>query len=99
MGKAKNFSDIIQEPVITEKSTALSQHGKYTFLVSTSASKDKIKGAFKKFYPKLKVKGIQTIKVRGHKRRSKAGHVEPRDLKKAILTVEGGKVEYFPETA
>ena len=95
------YSDTIKEPIITEKSTALSQYGKYTFLVDNLATKHQIKDAFKKIYPEMKVLNIQTLKVRGHEKRTKFGSVLPKDKKKAVITVDpekGGKIEYFPET-
>lgn len=95
----KEYKDILLEPIITEKSTALSQHGKYSFIVSIDATKFQIKEAFKKVFPDLKVVDVNTVKVRGHWRRTRTGIKGPRDKKKAIITVDGGKIDYFPETA
>ena len=95
----KNVQDVILEPVITEKSTALSQFNKYTFQVGVNASKPAIKHAFEQAFPERKVKSIQTLKIMGHKRRTKLGFKLPRDFKKAILTVEGPKIDFFPEVS
>ncbi|OGI20063.1 MAG: 50S ribosomal protein L23 [Candidatus Melainabacteria bacterium RIFCSPHIGHO2_02_FULL_34_12] len=96
---AKNISDIIIKPLITEKSTALSQFNKYTFEVAKDASKSAIKNAFEVIFPDRKIKGIQTIKIKGHRRRTKAGYKLPIDSKKAVLTIEGPRIEYFPEVS
>ena len=95
----KNFSHILLEPVITEKSTALSKQNKYTFKVSEHATKTQIKKAFEEVFPKQKVLKIQTLKVMGHKRRTKKGFKNPIDGKKAVLTVSGPRIEFFPEAS
>jgi len=56
----RSLSDIILEPVITEKSTALSKHSKYTFKVSKGSSKTAIKKAFENIFPDRKILEIQT---------------------------------------
>lgn len=94
-----DLTEIILEPVITEKSTALAAHNKYTFKVVNSASKLQIKESFEKIFPKRKVLSVQTLKLYGHKKRTKSGFKFPRDWKKAVLTVEGDRIEYFPESA
>lgn len=93
----KNISDILLEPVITEKSTALSSQNKYTFKVNKNASKSDIKNAFETIFPGRKILAVQTLKLHGHKKRTRAGFKGPRDSKKAIITAEGAKIEYFPE--
>lgn len=95
----RSVSDIILEPVITEKSTALSQFNKYTFRVARNASKTAIKHAFEQAFPNRKVKAIQTLKIMGHKKRTKLGFKSPRDFKKAVLTIDGPKIEFFPEVS
>lgn len=96
---AKDLSHVLIEPIITEKSTALSQHGKYTFKVLKDATKFQIKEAFTKVFPKLKVLDIQTLKIKGHSKRTKKGYKLAIDSKKAIITVEGGTIEYFPQAS
>ncbi len=90
-------SDILLEPVITEKSTALSQHEKYTFKVANCATKSTIKKAFEEVFPSNKVLSIQTVKVKGHLKRTRFGSTLPKDGKKAVITASGPKIEYFPE--
>ena len=87
----------ILEPVITEKSTALTHHHKYTFKVSRTATKSSIKKSVLEIFPTRKVLSIQTLKIKGHAKRTKSGIKHPIDCKKAIITLEGAKIEYFPE--
>lgn len=95
----KNLSDLILEPIITEKSTSLSKNKKYTFKVSKDATKSEIKNAFCTIFPKRKVLNIKSLVIKGHTKRTKSGIKLPRDGKKAIITVEGPPVEYFPEVS
>lgn len=92
----KNLTSIL-EPIITEKSTALSQQSKYTFKVVKDASKDLIKKSFQEIFPDRKIKSVKTLKIKGHSRRTKSGIKLPVDGKKVIITVEGPKIEYFPD--
>ena len=94
-----NLAEIILEPVITEKSTALSQFNKYTFKVVNSADKITIKKAFEKVFPNRKVKSVQISKIFSHKRRTKGGYVKNPSCKKAIITIDGPKIDYFPEVS
>ena len=92
-------SDILLEPIITEKSTALSQFNKYTFKVAKDATKTSIRNAFQEIFPGRKVESIQTLKITGHKRRTKSGFTRPKDSKKAVVTASGPKIEYYPEVS
>lgn len=96
---AKGLKDTILEPIITEKSTALSVQSKYTFKVSKDATKFQIRKSFESLFPKRKILAIQTVKIAGHRRRTKGGFKNPIDGKKAIVTIEGDRIEYFPESA
>ena len=95
----RTISNVILEPVITEKSTALSQQNKYTFQVSKTATKHNIKSAFQAIFPDRKVLSIQTVKTMGHKKRTKGGYKNPIDGKKALITIEGPRIEFFPEAS
>ena len=95
----RNLSHILLEPVITEKSSTLSGFNKYTFKVSKDATKAGIKKAFEEVFPGRKVLAIQTLKMVGHKRRTKSGFKPPLDSKKAVITASGAKIEYFPEVS
>ena len=95
----KDFTDIILTPVITEKSTVLSQQNKYTFQVSCDSTKNHIRRAFEAVFPGRKITSVQTLKIMGHKRRTKSGFKSPRDKKKAVITASGPRIELFPEAS
>ena len=93
---SRNLTSIL-EPIITEKSTALSQQNKYTFKVLKDATKDLIRKSFLEFFPDRKIKSIKTLKIKGHSKRTKSGIKFPIDGKKVIITIDGPKIEYFPD--
>ena len=92
-------SEIVLGPVITERTYLLYSQGRYTFRVLATASKTEIKQALEEQYESqgIQVKQINTIHMRGKKRRSfrrrgPVGHTA--DWKKAIVTLgEGQKIE------
>ena len=96
---ASILSDIILEPLITEKSTALSQHNKYTFKVSKDATKNTVREAFHSIFPGRKIKSIKIITTKPHRKRTKSGFIFSKVGKKAVIAVEGPRIEYFPEVA
>ena len=59
-----NIYDIIKFPVVTEKSTKISENNQFVFKVGINSSKDEIKKAIEKVF-KVKVKAVNTIKVKG----------------------------------
>ena len=93
---SKNLTSIV-EPIITEKSTALSKQNKYTFKVVKDATKDLIRQSFLKVFPDRKIKSIKTLKIKGHSKRTKSGIKFPVDGKKVIITIDGPRIEYFPD--
>ncbi len=93
---SRNLTSIL-EPIITEKSTALSNQSKYTFKVVKDATKDLIRKSFLEVFPGRKIKSIKTLKIKGHSKRTKSGIKFPIDGKKVIITIDGPKIEYFPD--
>lgn len=93
----KSLPDVILRPIITEKSSTLSRSNKYTFEVSKNATKWMIRRAFEKIFHDRSILSIQTLKIKGHRRRTKSGYTQPIDKKKAIVTASGARIEYFPE--
>jgi large subunit ribosomal protein L23 len=94
-------SEIVIGPVITERTYLLYTQGRYTFKVSSTASKTEIKKALEEQYEaqNIKVRDINTVTMRGKKRRSfrrtGSGNVgRTTDWKKAIVRLgEGQKIE------
>ena len=93
---SRNLTSILK-PIMTEKSTALSQQNKYTFKVTKGATKDLIRKLFVEVFPGRKIKSIKTLQIKGHSKRTKSGIKFPVDGKKVIITIDGPKIEYFPD--
>lgn len=94
-------TQIIFRPIISEKTTALTELGKYVFEVAKDANKVEIAQAvealIKELYPKNKseVLAVNTAPIRGRLRRSKRHSRFPRDSKKAIVTIAGEPLDLF----
>ena len=88
------YLEIIKAPVITEKSTRLSQEeNKYVFKVDSKASKDQIKKAVETIF-KVKVVDITTINAKVKKRRVGRYTGLTNRYKKAIVKLaEGQSIE------
>ena len=86
----KNLYDIIKFPVVTEKSTKISENNQFVFKVGIHSTKDEIKKAVEKVF-KVKVKAINTIKVKGKKKIFKGTKGKRSDYKKAVITLLKGE--------
>lgn len=88
---------VIYGPVITERSYALFQQGRYTFRVARDASKPEIARALEEQYgPQgVKVASVNTIRVGGKKKRlgGRGPLGRTSDWKKAVVTLKEGKLE------
>ena len=60
--KDTKYLEIIKAPVITEKSMAEKENGKYTFKVDPRANKIEIKNAIEKIF-NVKVTSIRTLRL------------------------------------
>jgi large subunit ribosomal protein L23 len=82
--------DTILAPVITEKSTVLSEQNKVVFRVAQDATKDEIAAAVEELF-KVSVVKVNTLNVKGKTKRFR-GHIGRRsDIKKAIVTLQEGQ--------
>ena len=79
--------DIIVRPVVTEKSNEAMQEGKYTFEVNKNATKVEIANAVEKLF-EVKVLKVNTISVKGKKKRVGYSQGKTSDWKKAIVTID-----------
>lgn len=80
---------VLQRPVVTEKSTILGESGKYVFRVHPRADKREIKRAVEAAFD-VRVVNVNTMYVRGKtKRYGPRPHEQP-DWKKAVVTLQGG---------
>lgn len=93
--KIRDHRDILLAPVVSEKSYALLDENKYTFLVAPGANKTEIKIAVEKVFA-VKVLNVNTINRIGKKRRTRFGIGKRPDTKRAIVTVaEGQRIDLF----
>lgn len=87
--------EVLRRPLITEKSTALQEEGKYAFEVAGEANKPLIKQAVEKAF-KVKVTAVNVVRVPGKRRRLGRRQLPARPWKKAIVTLQpGDKIELF----
>jgi len=85
--------DVIRSPVITEKSTAASEHNKIVFKVAPDATKAEIKAAVEALF-KVKVKAVNTLIRKGKSKRFRGVKGRQSDSKRAIVTlVEGSSID------
>lgn len=90
----KDPRDIIIAPVVSEKSYALIDDGKYTFLVDPRANKTEIKLAIETIF-NVKVASINTLNRTGKTRRTRFGTGKRKDTKRAIVTLKSGSIDIF----
>lgn len=91
----KDPRDVIVRPVISEKSYAQIDKNKYTFEVAPTAKKEEIRQAIEEIF-KVHVTAVNTIKMRGKRKRQGWTSGRTRDWKKAIVTLrEGDRIEMF----
>jgi len=81
---------IIRRPVVTEKSTRGSEANQVTFEVLTTATKPQIKAAVEALYS-VKVKAVNTLRVKGKTKVFKGVRAVRSDTKKAMISLEPGQ--------
>jgi large subunit ribosomal protein L23 len=92
--KPERAYDLIRGPVITEKATALSEHNQFAFRVAKNASKPQIKDAIETLFG-VKVTAVNTLTVKGKRKRFRGRLGRRPDVKKAIVTLaEGHSLDY-----
>jgi large subunit ribosomal protein L23 len=82
--------DVILSPVITEKATKLSETNQVVFRVAPHATKPAIAKAVAELF-KVKVKDVNTVKVKGKTKMARGRPYSRSDYKKAIVTLEEGQ--------
>ncbi|WP_431944483.1 50S ribosomal protein L23 [Actinacidiphila sp. bgisy167] len=95
---SKTFTDhrdILVKPVVSEKSYALLDENKYTFVVDPRANKTQIKQAVEAVFS-VKVTGVNTINRQGKRKRTRTGFGKRANTKRAIVTLaEGDRIDIF----
>ena len=82
--------DAISAPIITEKSTILSEENKVVFKVPLTATKPQIKEAIEALF-KVDVTAVNTIVQKGKTKRFRGIKGRRNDIKKAIVTLKEGQ--------
>jgi len=91
----KDHRDVLLSPVVSEKSYALLDQNKYTFLVRPDSNKTEIKIAVEKVF-NVKVTSVNTVNRPGKRRRTRSGWGSRPDTKRAIVSlVEGQRIDIF----
>ena len=91
------YYDVIQKPLVTEKSMDGMGLKKYTFLVHPEANKTQIKEAVEKMFEGAKVAKVNTINLDGKSKRRGLVIGKTAKTKKAIvqLTEDSKDIEIF----
>jgi len=81
--------EVVLAPVVTEKSTMLSENNQVAFYVRKDASKGEIKLAVEKLF-KVKVEDVNTVTTKGKVKRFRGTTGKQSDAKKAIISLKEG---------
>lgn len=92
----KTAQDIIVRPIITERSMEGLAERKYTFEVAKNANKIEVKKACETLFG-VKVAKVNTISVKGKKKRMGRSEGYTSDWKKAVVTLteDSKTIEFF----
>ncbi|RKQ72238.1 LSU ribosomal protein L23P [Litorimonas taeanensis] len=89
MSIAARHYDTVVSPIITEKTTIVSENNQVVFEVPLSASKPEIKEAVEQLF-KVSVSAVNTLRVKGKTKRFRGRPGRRNDVKKAIVTLKDG---------
>ncbi len=82
--------ELLRSPIITEKSTLLSEHNQVSFSVPMDASKPEIKAAVEDLF-KVSVTGVNTLINKGKTKMFRGRPGKRNDTKKAMVTLAEGQ--------
>ena len=87
--------DVLQKPVISEKSYGLLDDNKYTFVVRPDANKTEIKIAVEKIF-NVTVTSVNTLNRSGKRKRTRFGYGQRKNVKRAVVTLRAGdRIDVF----
>jgi large subunit ribosomal protein L23 len=87
--------DVIVAPIISEKSYADAERGKYTFVVAPRATKPEIRRAVEQIWG-VRVRNVNTMRRRGKQVRRRFVKGSRPDSRRAIVTLAPGeKISIF----
>ena len=81
--------EVIRSPVVTEKTTFISEYNQIVFNVAIDSNKSEIKQAIEGLF-KVKVKSVNTLRQNGKIKRFKGTVGKRPESKKAFVTLEEG---------
>ncbi len=89
------ITEILRQGLVTEKTVQLQEQNKYTFKVAMQANKIDVRRAVETIF-KVKVLSVNMIRMPGkakmiRRKGSAPRPVEPREWKKAIVTLQEGQ--------
>ena len=91
----KDPRDVIIEPIVSEKSYALLDAGRYTFVVHPTANKTEIKQAVESIF-NVKVANVNTLNRKGKRKRFGLTFGQRKSTKRAVVTLaEGDEIDIF----
>ncbi len=82
--------EIIRSPLISEKSTFISQFNYYVFKVSVDSTKIEIKKAVENLF-KVEVKSVNTLNQKGKKKKFRGKSGTRNSIKKAFVKLAEGQ--------
>lgn len=88
-GVSERHFETLIAPVITEKSTIAAERNQVVFKVPLDATKPQIAGAVEALF-KVKVKAVNTLRVKGKNKVFKGRPYTRSTVKKAVVTLEEG---------
>ena len=92
MNKTSNerIYEVIRSPLVSEKSTFISQFNYYVFKVSSNSTKTEIKNAVENIF-KVEVKSVNTLNQKGKKKRFRGKVGVRAGIKKAFVKLAEGQ--------
>ena len=88
--REEELYDLIRAPLVTEKSTMVSENNQVMFKVAMTATKPDIKEAVERLF-NVKVVAVNTLIRKGKNKRFRGVKGQQSDFKKAIVTLEEGQ--------
>lgn len=82
--------DIVRYPIITEKTTLISEHNQVVFRVPLNATKPEIRAAVEGLFG-VKVDGVNTLRQVGKKKQFRGRMGRTSDFKKALIRLADGE--------
>lgn len=82
--------ELVRAPMITEKSSLVSEHNQVAFRVPLDATKHEIKAAIEGLF-KVKVESVNTLRVKGKRKVFRGEQGFRSDYKKAMVRLADGQ--------